>query len=726
MSDDSLTGVGDAGALSQEGEEAKIPTALIVEALAEERAVLFDLIQRGRAVNVVKADSIEAAAAWAVEADSLALFVIGVEASDPELAFELRDALIGRFGATLQGAFCGGTKLESCLDRVDGEMVFLKPVDSEVMKDWLSERLGPAESSSVETETEAATETAFDEVDTPLESEISEDEARSLSSQQAADNAEDEGSSIDPEVLPEGTELGDYRIARVLRSDNTAAMYVAEQRSISRTVALKALHHRHRTDPEKVGAFVDEARSRALISHTDVALVYEADQQNGITYYAIELMSGPNLATLAEEGATITEDSLFDVLGSVSDVLLYLKEANVGVVPIRAAMIHLPNRESCRIANPVVGSGPFELDEADQMKRLGAAIRPFLSRNSFLMPLVQKMGIAGRSDAILCAEDLIDALDELEAAGIAEPQTPKQVERRADQRSMVVGGVIGGLIVVAGLAFLLVSSKDAQKKDRVANYMVPVPAGSFVYQDSETIEMPQFWIDEYEVTIAQYAEFLEAIDSDTALLKKVDHANQPASKKTHQPPDWDRYYPVAKRSGTFGGAAIDLKCPVIQVDWWDAHAYASWRGGRLPSEQEWEKAARSRSGNLFPWGNELDSTRFNSGVDQKVDGEVAAGSIDGFQYWNPVDAISGDQSSYGVGGMGGNVSEWTGTWETDPDFPDRKVPIIRGASFSSRDNFDLKRRVPAQTAETVSLATGFRIVRDTAPPVEREGAEGEG
>lgn len=677
--------------------------------------MLFDLINRGRAVDVVKADSVEAAATWAVEADSLAMFVIGVEAAEPEQAFELRDALNGRFGDTLQGAFCGGPELEARVDQVAGEMVFLKPVDSDVMSDWLNEQLGAAESSAVE-----ATTDEVDEVEMPLEAEISEDEARSLSSRQPIETAEDEGSSIDPEVLAEGTELGDYRIARVLRSDDTAAMYVAEQRSISRTVALKALHHRHRTNAEKVGAFVDEARSRALISHTDVALVYEADQQNGITYYAIELMSGPNLATLAEEGATITEDSLFDVLGSVSDVLLYLKEANVSVMPIRAAMIHLPDRESCRIANPVIGSGPFELDEADQMKRLGAAVRPFLSRNSFLMPLVQKMGIAGRSDAILTAEDLIEALDELEAAGIAAPQTPEQVERRADQRSVVVGGVIGGLIVVAGLAFLLVSSKDAQQKVSVANYMVPVPAGSFVYQDDESLELPQFWIDEYEVTIAQYAEFLEAIDSDSALLKKVEHANQPASKETHRPPDWDRYYPVAKRGGSFGGAAIDLKCPVIQVDWWDAHAYANWRGGRLPSEQEWEKAARSRSGNLFPWGNELDSARFNSGVDQKGEGEVAAGSIDGYQYWNPVDALSGDQSSYGVGGMGGNVSEWTGSWETDPDFPDRKVPIIRGASFSSQDNFDLKRRVPAKTAETISLATGFRIVRDTAPPVEAE------
>ncbi len=528
--------------------------------------------------------------------------------------------------------------------------------------------------------------------------------------------------TTDPDILAEGTELGDYRIASVLRADDNAAMYVAEQRSINRTVALKALHHRHRADPEKVGAFVDEARSRALISHADVALVYEADQQNGITYYAVELMSGPNLATLADEGKAVEEDSLYDVLGSVADVLSYLKEANVGVMPIRAAMIHLPDRESCRIANPVTGSGPYSLDEAEQMKMLGAAILPFLGRNSFLMPVVKRLGIAGRADAILSPEGLIEALDELEAVGISEPQTQQQAERQADQKTMVVGGFIGGLIVVAGLVFIMFSSKDAKKVKAPAN-MMPVPAGSFVYQEDETLELPQFWIDQYEVTIGQYADFLAAIEEDPELLKKMQHPDQPASKETHRPPDWDRYYALAQRGGHFGGAAISLKCPVIQVDWWDAYAYATWRGGRLPTEQEWEKAARSRSGNLYPWGNELDSERFNTGVDQKADGDIAPGSIDGYQYWCPVDAKRGDESTYGVGGMGGNVSEWTGTWETDPDFPDRKVPIIRGASFSSQDNFDLKRRVPAAKAETVSLATGFRTVRDTAPPEEEKEAK---
>jgi formylglycine-generating enzyme required for sulfatase activity len=162
---------------------------------------------------------------------------------------------------------------------------------------------------------------------------------------------------------------------------------------------------------------------------------------------------------------------------------------------------------------------------------------------------------------------------------------------------------------------------------------------------------------------------------------------------------------------------IDPNFPVAGVDFWDANAYATWRGGRLPSEQEWEKAARGRSGSVYPWGETQENKNFNGGLDHDDKEGVAAGGVDGYKYWCPVDAIPADESRYGVIGLAGNVSEWTATWDAHPDAPDKRVPLKRGASFATTSGFELTARRAADSASERNYLTGFRIAADREEPV---------
>ncbi|NOX98372.1 MAG: formylglycine-generating enzyme family protein [Verrucomicrobia bacterium] len=299
-------------------------------------------------------------------------------------------------------------------------------------------------------------------------------------------------------------------------------------------------------------------------------------------------------------------------------------------------------------------------------------------------------------------EVALDYLGEKLISGSLESQG-----KSANRSAVIAGSLIGGGILLAGIIMALTMGGGAKGKD--FDYMIRIPAGTFIYQEDEEVELEQFWIDEYEVTIGQYAKFLESVEADEEMAKKWRHAEHPASKTTHRPPEWDKYYRAAVKGKAYVGTAIDLNCPVMQVDWWDAYAYAHWKGGRLPSEQEWEKAARGTLGNIYPWGNELDLTRFNSGSKEQ--------GGDKFQYWSPVDAMSRDESTYVVKGMAGNVSEWTDSWETDPDDPDKRVPIRRGASFLTEEGFELTRRRPAKSPDDKDkLTTGFRTVRSIPPP----------
>ncbi len=93
-------------------------------------------------------------------------------------------------------------------------------------------------------------------------------------------------------------------------------------------------------------------------------------------------------------------------------------------------------------------------------------------------------------------------------------------------------------------------------------------------------------------------------------------------------------------------------------------------------------------------------------------GDTKAGGIDGFSAWSPVDAILADESRYGIRGLAGNVSEWTGSWDADPDSPDKKVPITRGAAFNTREGFEVTTRRAAASADDRNFWTGFRIASD--------------
>lgn len=157
--------------------------------------------------------------------------------------------------------------------------------------------------------------------------------------------------------------------------------------------------------------------------------------------------------------------------------------------------------------------------------------------------------------------------------------------------------------------------------------MILVPAGSFIMGSDEfdveaprrTVELPAFWIDRYPVTCADYRAFVRAT--------------------AHRaPPDWPGGEPPDGR----------LDHPVERVTWPDAVAYATWAGKRLPSEAEWEKAARGTDGRRYPWGDAFDEAHCIV-WDHAMALDVTT---------MPVTAHPSGASPYGVEQLAGNVEEW--------------------------------------------------------------------
>lgn len=179
---------------------------------------------------------------------------------------------------------------------------------------------------------------------------------------------------------------------------------------------------------------------------------------------------------------------------------------------------------------------------------------------------------------------------------------------------------------------------------------------------ARNVKLDAFAIDKYEVTNGQYRKFRNWIMEEGN--HRFCHPDEPKGKD-HTPRYWKDYNPLLKDSvyalsTPFGPETFRVENkPVVGVDWYDAYAYANWVGKRLPTEAEWELAARGTDGRRWPWGNDWHWGYANTGGEKKGSDVSSIGyEKDGFIYPAPVGSFPKGESPFGCYEMAGNVQEW--------------------------------------------------------------------
>lgn len=514
-------------------------------------------------------------------------------------------------------------------------------------------------------------------------------------------------------IMPPGTLLGHYQIIDRLYSEAEAETYRAIQYTVQRPVALVLMKPHLLGNAKAVAGFKDRERVKASISHPRIAPLYEAGEANGWLFYTREMPPGKSLQDMAAAGEHLSERVLVDVLYRVSEAMAYAVERGYNYRTIAARDMYVDGENQASMVNIFRPAAAMPRDQPADVRALLELLGTYVT-NSKARSLLHDLSLTSH-DWTSLATAIHDIRDDLSERSLIKRAKVEDIAvAPPPSRSwMFAGAAVGVLALVAYLGVLSGGTGQGDAKV-VSEEMIQIPKGEFVYQQGRYNLTPDkdFWISKYEVTVAQYAEFLEALKKSGQAA--FDDPLQPRSKTTHEPSDWAAYYAAASTQALFNNQPVSLISPVSGVDYWDAVAYAKWRGHRLPKEHEWEKAARGLNGNVYPWGNEAKPGAANLGDDYAPQGR--GGQIDGYNLWSPVDQPPGDVSAFGVVGMAGNVQEWTATWSPHPDLPDKRVPVLRGGHFGMPSSNELlTARHFADDADESTIARGFRTVSDSPP-----------
>ncbi len=484
--------------------------------------------------------------------------------------------------------------------------------------------------------------------------------------------------------------LGEYRLKQLLDENSLTRTWLAEQVSVSRMVVVDEL-----LDDSRRHEFLTNVRAMAAVDHPLVGSIFEAVDEPGICFYAHELLPGVSLLERKNSGESLSPARLTHILKRVAEANLQHETLAYASSPLRIETIYLDEHSVVRLKNLVI-AGPRTPDQSTRdISHLGTALPVLVAAGqpgaTRLLTLLGWMRGEGTDQPIGWDQirDYCEQIEQQLGDAIPSPMATQKVIASGKKSPIPwIFGVVG--LVLLGLLILAIRQRPPLQASAPRVNLpaaVLIAEGSHPTPDGTVAPLQAFRISAHEVTIGQYAEFLETLEmlAKDNRERTFDHEDQPAQKVSHLPDHWPRLSAAAKSSGTWNNLPVTLDSPVVGVDWWDAAAYAEWKQARLPSQEEWFAAMKK---------------------------DLATPAIITPGNWSPVATEQADRTPSGLFGMAGSVCEWTLLPAANPANPlGEKLWVIIGGSYLKAGSNALSREWTAdQNLRRPDL--GFRVVFD--------------
>ena len=462
--------------------------------------------------------------------------------------------------------------------------------------------------------------------------------------------------------------LNRYKVLSELGRGGMGIVYKAEDTMLGRVVALKRLLAKE--NKMLIERFMSEAKSIAALNHPNIIQIFDIGQDEQGLYITTEFVDGTDLEKLIQTKGRLEPKIALKLIIPICKALHYAHRMSVIHRDIKPANILLTKSGMPKIAD-------FGLARLENMKALEVTgvimgTRAYASPEQF----TDAKHIDHRTDIYSIGAMFYEMVTGNSPQFFRETDIPKSLQpilvrtmnRNPDRRYPNLKAMltdIGNLgrtpadpatlepvVPNGGLGAVAATEVGAGPMN---SEMILIPSGPFRFgPESKVIDLPAFRIDKYPVTNTQFA------------LYKPAHIF----------------------------AAEEANHPVTKVTWIEANAYARKVGKRLPTEAEWEKAARGPDGRRFAWGNRF-SPEFCNTFESKI------GST------TPVDAYLDGKSPYGVMDLVGNVWEWTSTY-----LDERKTArILKGGAYNGEAKFALCFSRFAYPEKGLIPTAGFRCAR---------------
>ena len=381
--------------------------------------------------------------------------------------------------------------------------------------------------------------------------------------------------------------LGIYKLTRLLESRKHTDLYVAVQDLVNREVILEVL--RPDAAPEAVSDFLESGRLRVSASGLPhVAQVLESRQEDGVWFMTHEKPKGYSYIDIVAAKQRISPHHCCRVIAQAADIYTYCKKRNLDSINITPAMLFLNPDGGTDFLSPVTAAGRGT-DIAAQMNALSRVLAPTRPLNvsgstrcASLLRWMQKDAAAESYDWAsigITASTVITQLNESEPP-LEMPEPPQSEgairrQRRNLRRKILYWARVGGLAAaiaggLAALGMLLTPSEVV--------HAIPTAHDGAVFCKQGAQKLA---VADSLVTIAQYEEFLKQLDKMQPTELDRIHMGIPADARNHTPQEWEEQLQGSKARSSFHGRSLKADSPVTGVSYWDALAYARFRGGEI-------------------------------------------------------------------------------------------------------------------------------------------------